>query len=118
MHRDAFGTLKIGRDALFGLLREHELLIARKRSKRRTTDSRDGLLTYQNLIKDHLPRRPNEVFVADITYLETVEGFRYVALIPDGYSRKIVGYDLSIEGSLGALKMALAQVGDVRDSSQ
>ena len=118
LHRDAFSMLKIGRDALFGLLREHELLIARKRSKRRTTDSRHGLLTYQNLIKDHPPRRPNEVFVADITYLETVEGFRYVALITDAYSRKIVGYDLSaslsIEGSLRALKMALAQVGDVR----
>ena len=116
LHREAFRALKIGRDALFGLLREHELLIARKRSKRRTTDSRHGLLTYENLIKDHQPTGANAVFVADITYVETLEGFRYAALITDAYSRKIVGYDLSaslsIEGSLRALKMALSRVED------
>ena len=116
LHRDAFRDIKIGRDALFGLLREHELLITRKRSKRRTTDSRHGLLTYQNLVKDNPPTAPNEVFVADITYVETLEGFRYAALITDAYSRKIVGYDLSaslsIEGSLRALKMALSSVDD------
>ncbi len=114
--REAFRDLKIGRDALFELLRAQGLLIARKRSKRRTTESRHGLLTYQNLVKDHRPRRPNEVFVADITYVETLEGFRYAALITDAYSRKIVGYDLSaslsIEGSLRALKMALSGVDD------
>lgn len=117
-HREAFRELKIGRDALFGLLREHDLLIARKRSRRRTTDSRHGLLTYQNLLQDHRPTGPEEVFVADITYVETLEGFRYAALITDAYSRKIVGYDLSaslsIEGSLRALKMALSSVDDAR----
>lgn len=53
------------------------------------------------------------MFVSDITYLATLEGFSYLALITDAYSRKIVGYDLSsslsIEGSLRALKMALSQ---------
>ena len=91
LHRETFRGLKIGRDALFGLLREQDLLITRKRSKRRTTDSRHGLLTYQNLIKDHQPTSPNRVWVADITYVETIEGFRYAALITDAYSRKIVG---------------------------
>lgn len=116
LHREAFRALKIGRDALFNLLRQHELLIARKRSKRRTTDSRHGLLTYQNLVKDNPPTAPKAVFVADITYVETLEGFRYAALVTDAYSRKIVGYDLSaslsIEGSLRALKMALSGVDD------
>ncbi len=130
LHREAFRALKIGRDALFDLLRQHELLIARKRSKRRTTDSRHGLLTYENLVKDNPPTAPKRVFVADITYVETLAGFRYAALITDAYSRKIVGYDLSattcrlrlvgydlsaslsIEGSLRALKMALSGVDD------
>ncbi len=118
LHRETFRGLKIGRDALFELLREQDLLIARKRSKRRTTDSRHGLLTYQNLTKDHQPTSPNRIWVAEITYVETIEGFRYVALITDAYSRKIVGYDLSaslsIAGSLRALKMALSEVGDAR----
>jgi transposase InsO family protein len=59
------------------------------------------------------PTRPNEVFVADLTYIETLEGFRYAALVTDAYSRKIVGFDLSlslsVEGSLRALEMALRQ---------
>ncbi len=116
--REGFGALNIGRDALFELLRQHGLLIARKRAKRRTTDSRHGLLTYANLLQDHRPTAPETVFVADITYVETLEGFRYAALITDAYSRKIVGYDLSaslsIEGSLRALKMALCSVDDAR----
>lgn len=116
--REGLRALNIGRDALFGLLRQQGLLIRRKRARRRTTDSRHGLLTYENLLQDHRPTAPERVFVADITYVETLEGFRYAALITDAYSRKIVGYDLSaslsIEGSLRALKMALASVADAR----
>ena len=116
LHREAFRDLNIGRDALFGLLRQEGLLIARKRSRRRTTDSRHGLLTYQNLLEEHRAKAPETVFVADITYIETLEGYRYAALVTDAYSRKIVGYDLSaslsIEGSLRALQMALSSVAD------
>jgi transposase InsO family protein len=118
VHREAFRGLKIGRDALFALLRQQDLLVKRKRSKRRTTDSGHGLLTYQNLVQDHPAEAPNQVYVADITYVETLEGFRYAALVTDAYSRKIVGYDLSaslsIEGSLRALQMALSQAGPAR----
>jgi len=39
--------------------------------------------------------RPNQVFVADLTCLKTLEGFCYLALIIDAYSHKVVGYDLS-----------------------
>jgi transposase InsO family protein len=56
--------------------------------------------------------RPNEVWVSDITYIRTVKGFCYLALITDMYSRKIVGYDISdsleLVGCLRALKKALA----------
>ena len=58
--------------------------------------------------------RVHQVFVADITYLQTLGGFVYLALITDLYSRKIVGFNvsdsLSVEGALGALKMAIRPV--------
>ena len=114
-----FRELKIGRDALLRLLRREDLLVKRRRRYVSTTDSRHGFQVAGNLLLDresgtrYRPRRPNEVFVADITYVETLAGFRYAALITDAFSRKIVGYDLSaslsVEGSLRALEQALRQ---------
>lgn len=68
------------------------------------------------MIRDIEIQHPNQVFVSDITYLETKEGFCYLALVTDLYSRKIVGWDLSkslnIEGCQRALLQALAGVGE------
>lgn len=104
--------IDVGRDHLFELLRAHNLLIRRRRGARRTTDSRHRLEKHKNRIQALELTRPNQVYVADITYLETREGFCYLALLTDAYSRKIVGYDVSrslaIEGSLRTLQMALA----------
>ena len=106
--------IQIGRDRLFDLLRPQDLLIRRRRNAKPTTDSRHRLNKYGNLIRDLEITRPNQVYVADITYVETLLGFCYLALITDAYSRKIVGYDLSrslsLEGSLRALQMALEQL--------
>jgi putative transposase len=56
---------------------------------------------------------PNQVWVSDITYIRTIKGFCYLALITDLYSRKIVGSDLcdslELSGYLRALKTALAK---------
>lgn len=56
-------------------------------------------------------KAPNQVWVADITYIRTVKGFCYLALITDLFSRKIVGYDISdsleLAGCLRAIKSAL-----------
>lgn len=61
---------------------------------------------------------PNQVWVSDITYIRTVNGFCYLALITDMYSRKIVGYDISnsleLAGCLRALQKALRQSGGVK----
>lgn len=55
--------------------------------------------------------RPNQVWVSDITYIRTVKGFCYLALITDMYSRKIIGYDISnsleLKGCERALNKAL-----------
>lgn len=104
--------IQIGRDRLFKLLQAQDLLIPRRKRGPQTTDSRHRLNKYGNLIRDLELTRPNQVYVSDITYVETLLGFCYLALITDAYSRKIVGYDLSrslsVEGSLRALEMALA----------
>lgn len=107
---------QIGRDQLFNLLRRYRLLIQPRKNYRKTTNSMHRFRKYRNLIKDKNPVRPNEIFVSDITYIDTLEGFNYLVLITDLYSRKIVGWDLSrslaIEGSQRALKMALQTVGE------
>jgi transposase InsO family protein len=106
--------IEVGRDRLFNLLRMQNLLVRRRKHGKQTTDSRHRLNKYSNLIRNLALTRPNQVYVADITYVETVLGFCYLALITDAYSRKIVGYDLSrslsLEGSLRALQMALGQL--------
>lgn len=104
----------IGRDKLFNILRKYKLLVKPNKNYAKTTDSYHRFRKYPNIIKDLEITEPNQVWVADITYLKTWQGFCYLALITDVYSRKIVGWDLSeslaIEGSLRALKMALKRV--------
>jgi putative transposase len=103
--------IHIGRDRLFEILREHKLLVQKRKRYTRTTDSRHPFRYYPNLIKDIQIKRPDQVYVSDITYIHTLDGFQYLCLITDYYSRKIIGYDLSsslsIDGSIRALKMAL-----------
>lgn len=106
----------VGRDKFFDILRKNGLLVERRRRYATTTNSRHWFYVYGNLIKGITVDGPNEVFVADITYLRLRSGFCYLALVTDVYSRKIVGYDvsssLSIDGALRALKMALSGVDD------
>ena len=103
--------LKMGRDRFFKWLGKHDLLIKPKRSYVHTTNSNHRFWVYKNLTEGIQLHRPNQLWVSDITYLRTLEGFCYLALITDAYSRKIVGYDISdsleLEGCRRALKMAL-----------
>jgi len=101
-----------GRDAFFDLLRQHDLLILPKRNRRRTT--RSGLWRCENLYAGLTVQHINQVWVGDITYLTTTQGFVYLALLTDAFSRFIVGYDVSsslaAEGCLRALNNALEYV--------
>lgn len=102
--------LKIGRDRLFDLLRQESLLVVRKRKYVSTTDSRGWMRQYPNLIQGMELNRPEQLWVADITYLKTRQGYNYLHLVTDAYSKKIMGYEHSdnLEGSasIQALKMA------------
>lgn len=103
--------IKVGRDSLFDILREHNMLVKRKKVSCKTTNSYHRFYKYNNLVKDIKVIRPNQVWVSNITYIRTVKGFCYLALITDMYSRKIVGHDISdtleLVGCLRALQKAL-----------
>lgn len=70
------------------------------------------------MIKDMEITKPNQVWAADITYIRTLNGFCYLALITDMYSRKIVGYDLSdsleLKGCVRALNKAVYQAKNIK----
>lgn len=108
--------VSIGRDRLFWLLGERDLLVPRRRRGTVTTCSRHGFRVWPNLIRHVQAGLSHQVWVSDLTYIRTDEGFIYLALVMDAFSRKIVGYDssdsLESEGCLRALRMALAQLPD------
>jgi transposase InsO family protein len=89
-------------------------VIVRRRCGCRTTQSGHGFRVYANLAQEVVLWRPHQLLVSDITYLRTLEGFLYLALVMDAYSRKIVGHDcsdsLEAEGARRALRMALRQL--------
>jgi putative transposase len=103
--------IKMGRDQLNEVLREHGLLVRRRRLRKPRTTVSCWWRRYPNLIRDYVPTGANQLWVSDITYVRVGLRFGFLSLITDGYSRRIVGYklfrDLSARGCLGALKMAL-----------
>lgn len=105
--------IKLGRDKLHELLFSYGLTVKRKRRQTKTTMSRHWLKKYPNLIRELEIKGPEQVWVSDITYIRLTDGFCYLSLITDAYSRKIMGYclspDLSHRGCLSALQMAFNQ---------
>lgn len=104
----------MGRDALFDLLRENSLLVRRRLRKVKTTDSKHNYRKYPNLIKGFIASAPHQLWVSDLTYVETKEGFVYLFLITDAYSRKVVGSSTSetMEAmwAIEALRQAMGQL--------
>lgn len=106
--------LYLGRDAFFDFLREKGLLIRKRRNRVKTTNSFHRYLRYPNLIKNFIPEMPHQLWVSDITYIETAEGFCYLSLVTDAYSRKIIGWavgsTLEAKYTIQALQMAIDQL--------
>lgn len=107
--------IDMGRDSLFSLLRERNLLIKQRVHRTRTTFSDHGLRVYPDLRKGFKPTGINQLWVADITYiwLGKEDGFHYLFLITDAYSKKIMGWSVADnmrhENAVAALRMALRQ---------
>ena len=106
----------IGRDKFFDILRKHELLVKRRKKYVKTTDSYHRFHKYKNKLKEKLLTGPHQAYVNDITYLRTEQGFMYLFLQTDAYSRMITGWDLSeslsIDGAIKTLQMTLRQCGN------
>ena len=106
--------IELGRDRFGQILKEAGLLVERKKSSVRTTFSNHTLPVYRNLLYELEPTASDQVWVSDITYIHTDEGFMYLALVTDLYSRKIVGWHLgeTLEAfeCLKALEMAMEQL--------
>jgi len=108
-------TQTVGRDRLFDILRDSRQLITRKRAYQKTTDSHHRFRRHPNLLKpgpDQVTATgPEQVWVADITYLPTQDSVVYVSLVTDAYSRKIVGHhvheSLHTESVIKAMSKAL-----------
>ncbi|UUI62534.1 MULTISPECIES: IS3 family transposase [Aeromonas] len=109
--------LKVGRDRLFQILAEHRLLVPPRRAYHKTTHSFHRFYRHPNLLKagpeQITPVAPEQVWVADITYLPARSGPLYLSLVTDAYSRKIVGHHvhegMHAESVAMAFKKALKQ---------
>ena len=75
------------------LMREDGLCAKTKRRYKATTDSNHNLPVAQNLLnRDFSPKAPNQVYAGDITYIWTAEGWLYLAVVLDLFSRSVVGW--------------------------
>ena len=109
---------RVGRKRVARLMRECGLQGRSPRRFRRTTDSRHGHRIAPNLLERNFEADgPNRVWVGDITYVPTRDGWLFLALLLDLYSRRIVGWAMSdhidTELALKALQMAV----DAREPS-
>lgn len=94
------------------LMREHSLQPRLRRRFKATTDSDHDLPVFPNLAADLVPDGPDQLWVADLTYVAVPSGFVYLAAILDAWSRKVVGYavsrSLEARTAVAALRAAIA----------
>ena len=82
---------RVNHKRVLRVMRESDLLCRVRRKGVRTTDSRHPFPRYPNLVKGMVVTGPNQVWLADITYIRILTGFMYLAAILDAWSRKVVG---------------------------
>jgi putative transposase len=105
---------RVGRKRVARLMRASGLQARRKRRFRATTDSRHNHPVAPNLLAQRFEAtRPDEVWLSDITYIPTAEGWLYLAVILDLFTRQVVGWamdqEMPQELTLRALAMAVAR---------
>jgi putative transposase len=105
---------RIGRKRVARIMRENEVSGRRKRRFRKTTDSKHRLPIADNILaRDFTAEARDQVWVGDITYVNTWEGWLYLAVLIDIYSRRVVGWAIAdhmrTELVLDALNMAVGE---------
>ena len=118
-HRGKYGSPRIhavlkaqgvhcGRKRVARLMREKDLSARKRRRKARTTDSSHPFPIAPNLLnRDFTASAPNKKWVADITFIETKEGWLYLSGVLDTYSRKIVGWAMGMHHDTILVETAL-----------
>ena len=103
-----------GRDRFFEILRSRGYVLKRPKP-RHTTNSNHRYHKYKNLIKGFIPTGPDQLWVSDITYIDTESGNCYLHLVTDAYSHKIVGWclaeTLEALNTIAALRDAILSTG-------
>ena len=115
MLKELYAEKMVGRDKFYDLLHFHHLMLKPQR-KRHTTNSNHHYHKYKNMIKNFIPTAPNELWVADITYIETKDGVCYLHLITDAFTHEIIGWTLSdtlmATNTIAALEQAIKKAGN------
>jgi putative transposase len=98
------------------LMKQHEIAARRKRKYKSTTDSKHDLPIAPNVLnREFAVEEPDEVWVSDITYIDTHEGWLYLAVFIDLFSRTVVGWSMSHEMTsklvIDAFRMAVGKRG-------
>lgn len=100
--------IKAGRDRIARLRREEGIRCIQKRKFKATTNSNHSLPVADNLLNQEFkPTKPNEVWVSDITYISTDEGWMYLAGIKDVFTCEIVGYAMGARMTQELVSQAL-----------
>lgn len=106
-----FKRLGVGRDRLFSIMKANHMLVKPKKQYHVTTNSFHRFRKHKNLTENLELVRPEQLWVADITYIGTRKSPMYLSLVTDAYSKLIVGFDVSRSlhaiGATSALKSAL-----------
>ena len=88
--------IRVGEKRVARLMREKGIVARQKRRFRRTTDSNHPNPIAPNVVaRDFVPAAPNTVWAGDVTYIATDEGWAYLAVLLDLYSRRVVGWAIS-----------------------
>lgn len=107
------GGISVGERKLRRIMKKYDLQARLKRAFVRTTDSNHSHRVYPNLLPGRIVMGLNEVWTADLTYIRIGNGFVYLAIVLDLYSRRVIGWHVSkrIDGDLAvaALRMAIEQ---------
>ena len=113
MLRELYPKEMKGRDWFYRLMHENHLMLKPQR-RRHTTNSNHNYLKYSNLIKGISIVRANQLWVADITYIDTDTGVVYLHLLTDAFTHEIIGWILSDSlvstNTVAALDMGIEKV--------
>jgi len=108
LERAPYG-IELGRSRVRQLMREMNLLVNPKRRRVKTTDSQHGRCRFPNLVKGIRASRPDQIWVADITYLRVRSDDVYLAILMDQFSRAIRAWNLNWSLGEGLALLPLKQ---------